>query len=131
MIVGSFAGLILCMLLHKFLLLYVAVFLILFFIGVSAADKMEKAMGEKDPSCVVIDEFACIFVAFLFIPIEPVFVITGFLVYRIIDVIKIPPINKLEEKPGGWGIMLDDLVVGVYTNIILQVLNLFIRQNPV
>ena len=125
--VGSFAGLILCMLLHKFLLLYIITFIVLFLIGVTASGKMEEALGEKDPHSVVIDEFACIFLVFLFIPMTPLYVVTGFILYRILDILKIPPIKRMEDQPKGWGIMLDDLVVGIYTNLILQVIRLFVR----
>ena len=119
---GSLAALPLCLLLHRFTFLYIGLFVVLFIAGVISAGKKEAETGQKDPSCVIIDEFACMFLVFLFIPIEPLYIITGFIIYRIIDIIKLPPIRSLEKLEGGWGIMLDDAVAGIYTNIILQVL---------
>ena len=118
--VGSLAALPVYYLLHEHPLVQFIVFLVLFFAGVAAAAVIEKETGDKDPSIVVIDEFACLFLAFLFIPFKLVYVIPGFIIYRLIDIIKIPPMNTLEEIPGGWGIMLDDLAGAVYTNLILQ-----------
>ena len=119
---GSLGGLLVCFLLHKYLYVYLACFVITFFLGVVAASKIEEDTGEKDPSIVVMDEFACIFPVFLFVPMTVLTIVVGFIIYRIIDIIKIPPMGPLEKIEGGWGIMLDDLVGGIYTNIILQVL---------
>lgn len=119
--VGSLAGLALCLLLHGNNILYIITFFILFFAGVISAGKVEKETATEDPSFVVIDEFACIFLAFLFIPITLPTVIAGFIIYRVIDIIKVPPLGRLEDIKGGWGIMLDDLMAGIYTNLILQV----------
>ncbi|MFH1846259.1 MAG: phosphatidylglycerophosphatase A [Candidatus Omnitrophota bacterium] len=120
--VGSLAGLGLCLMLYKYIVLYVFVFFILFFMGVVSSNHIENEMQVKDPSCVVIDEFACIFLVFLFVPISYSIVLVGFVLYRLIDIIKVPPMRFLEKKHGGWGIMMDDLVGGIYTNLILHVL---------
>ena len=119
---GSLAGLFLCLILHGYPAVYVGVFLFLFAAGVISAGNMEKETGEKDPQSVVIDEFACIFLVFFLVPISPLTVITGFILYRLIDILKIPPMRALERVKGGWGIMLDDLVAGVYANAALQVI---------
>jgi phosphatidylglycerophosphatase A len=119
---GSLAGLIPCLLLHNFLALYIVIFILLFAAGVISAGKVEEETGQEDPSFVVIDEFACIFLVFLFIPATPLYIITGFIIYRIFDVLKPPPIKSLEKLEGGWGIMLDDAAAAIYTNIILQIL---------
>ena len=123
--VGSLAGLVLCIVLGQHLVLYVLAFIVFFGVGVVAADKVSKETGIKDPSIVVIDEFACIFVAFLLVPLNAATVITGFIIYRIIDIIKVYPMRSAEEIEGGWGIMLDDLIGGIYTNLILQILIFF------
>ncbi len=122
---GSLAGLALCLVLHGYLLAYVLAFIALFIIGIISAGRVEAESGIKDPSVVVIDEFACIFVAFLFVPLTPFYVITGFLLYRVLDIFKISPIRSVEKLAGGWGIMLDDLVAALYTNLILQIIIAF------
>ncbi|MFH1664808.1 MAG: phosphatidylglycerophosphatase A [Candidatus Omnitrophota bacterium] len=122
---GSFAGLLLCFLLYRNVIVFSAVFVVLFVLGVVSARRIEEETGLDDPSFVVIDEFACIFIAFLFVPMHPEPIITGFIIYRIIDIIKVEPMRSLEKLGGGWGIMLDDLVGGIYTNLILQTLLFF------
>jgi len=87
---------------------------------------VEKGSYQKDPGFIVIDEFANIFPVFLFIPLSVKTIIIGFILYRVFDIIKVPPMKKLEKLHGGWGIMLDDLISGIYANLILHVL-LFIK----
>ncbi len=123
--VGSLAGLVLVLFLHKFLFMYIVFFILLFFFGVIASGEVSKETGVKDPYIVVIDEFACIFLAFLLVPITIPTVITGFILYRIIDIVKVYPMKSAEDLTGGWGIMLDDFIGAVYTNLILQILIFF------
>jgi phosphatidylglycerophosphatase A len=120
--VGSLAGLVLCLILHKYVIAYILTFFVLFAAGVITSGKVEKQSGQKDPSFVVIDEFACIFLVFLSIPLKPLYILIGFIIYRVLDVTKIPPIGYLEKIRGGWGVMLDDAMCGIYANLILQIL---------
>jgi len=122
---GSFAGLLLCLLLHSNVFLYITAFIILFTAGVISSGMVERGSIQKDPAFIVIDEFANIFPAFLFIPLNVNVIIVGFILYRTFDIIKIPPLKKLEKLHGGWGIMLDDLASGIYTNLILHFLLFF------
>lgn len=117
---GSLAGALICFLSRNNFGLFIFLFLALFTIGVMSSGKAEEFFGDKDPSAVVIDELACIFAAYLFIPITVPVLAVGFLIYRAADIVKPPPANLLERVPGGWGIMLDDLAAGVYTNIALR-----------
>ncbi len=90
-------------------------------LGIMAAGFIETSLKEKDPGIVVIDEVAGILLSLAFLPLTPAVMIGGFFLFRAFDMFKIYPINKLEGLPGGWGIMLDDLMAGFYTNIILQI----------
>lgn len=117
---GSLAGLVLCLLLHGYPVVYFLVFAALFVFGGRSAVAVEKEDGVKDPTYVVIDEFACIFLVFAFTPVRPVYVVTGFILYRLFDIVKPQPIRLLENKGGGWGIMFDDAMAAVYANLILQ-----------
>ena len=119
---GSLAALPFCLLLHQFTVPYILVFLALFIAGVISSDIVEKNAKTEDPTQVIIDEAACIFVAFFMVPISLPIVIIGFIAYRLIDIFKIPPMDSAEKIGGGWGIMLDDLIAGLYTNLILQVI---------
>lgn len=120
--IASAAGLILCLFLYKWQMLYICVFAALFIAGLISADRVEKEKGQKDPQFIVIDEFACIFIVFLFIPLRIAFLLTGFILYRIFDITKIPPIRFFEKIKGSWGVMLDDLMAAIYANLILHIL---------
>jgi phosphatidylglycerophosphatase A len=70
-----------------------------------------------DPSIVVIDEIIGMWIALLLIPKAIVPIVIAFVAFRAFDIVKPPPAQQLERIPNGWGIMLDDVVAGVYANI--------------
>lgn len=80
----------------------------------------------KDPRCVVLDELVSVPIAFFGLPMTNLtFVVVGFLVLRVIDITKPPPLHRLERFPGGWGVMADDWMAGVYTNLALRAILAF------
>ena len=93
----------------------------LLILGIMTTGIMEKRMNQKDPGCLVIDEVVGVMIALWGLPLIWSVMICGFFLFRAFDMFKIYPINKLEAQPGGWGIMLDDCLAGVYTNIILRI----------
>ena len=94
---------------------------LIFLLGLQASSQAEKMLG-KDSGHIVIDEFCCYLVSVLFIPKTPGYLITAFILFRIFDILKPPPIGKIEEVvTGGTGIMLDDILAGIYANACLQV----------
>jgi phosphatidylglycerophosphatase A len=97
---------------------------LLVFAGVYCSEKILKE-DEKDPSHIVIDEFAGLWLTLLLV--EPSYknAIAGFILFRIFDIAKPFGIKKMEKFKKGWGIMLDDLLAGLYSNLILQSLVLF------
>jgi phosphatidylglycerophosphatase A len=77
---------------------------------------------------VVIDEIAGMCVSLLFIPVTVGYVAAAFILFRFFDIVKPLYIRRTEKLPKGWGVMLDDVVAGIYANILLQIwiqLNLF------
>jgi len=88
--------------------------------GVWAAGRAESLLGEKDPGCVVVDEIAGQMVALLFLPATAGVLLAAFLIFRVLDVVKPWPARRLEAIRGGSGIMADDLMVGLYANLILH-----------
>ncbi len=102
------------------LLLSVAIAIVITFIGVWSSSAMVPLWG-KDPSRVVIDEVAGMCVSLLFLPVSIGFVMCGFILFRFFDIVKPLFIRKLEALPAGWGIMFDDILAGVYTNMLLHV----------
>jgi phosphatidylglycerophosphatase A len=94
----------------------------LFLISVWASSVAAKDLGDKDPSVVVIDEVCGIMVTFLFIPLSGVHLLIGFFAFRACDIIKPQPVRYLERLPNGFGIVLDDVMAGIYANVVLQLL---------
>jgi phosphatidylglycerophosphatase A len=91
-------------------------------VGIWSAGIVEKKLGLKDPGPVVIDEVLGMWLTLAFLPITLTGLIVGFVIFRVFDVIKPFPANRAERLPGGWGIMLDDAVCGVYAQIVLRLL---------
>jgi phosphatidylglycerophosphatase A len=91
-------------------------------VGTWAATKAAAHFGREDPGQVVIDEVAGQLVTLALTGAGLTAVIVGFLLFRILDIIKPYPANRFERLHGGLGIMADDLMAGVYGCIILHVL---------
>src|SRR5271170_7076174 len=91
-------------------------------VGIPAATLEARGCGKKDPSHVVIDEVAGQLVAFIACPIMWQALLAGFILFRVFDILKPPPVRSLERLPEGTGIVVDDLGAGVYALLILQVL---------
>ena len=89
--------------------------------GMWAAGVAEKELG-KDPGPVVIDEVHGMLVTVAFLNVTPLGAFVGFVLFRLYDVIKPYPAGRLEHLHGGPGIMLDDLMAGVYSNLTLRAL---------
>ncbi len=102
---------------------YLAITAALFLIGTAAAGSAEKIFDTPDPGCIVIDEFAGIFVTFIAVPApeNPLCWLLGFLLFRFFDIIKPFPVNWFDQHfHGGLGIMLDDIMAGIYALCCLQ-----------
>jgi len=105
--------------------LYISLLLLAGFslLAVWTAGRAEKALGVTDPGCIVIDEIAGIMVALWGLPFTWQPVLTGFLLFRVLDMTKPFPIRRIEQKlPGGLGIVADDVAAGVAVNLILRVI---------
>ena len=119
---GSLIGLPVCFLLSRLNLLqsviYILVF-ILFAIGIASA--AEKILKQKDPGQIVIDEIAGLMVTFAGLPFNLKTALAGFIIFRVFDILKPFPIRILERRVGGGtGVVLDDVLAGVYGNLILR-----------
>ena len=93
-------------------------------LGVWAASRTERVLQIKDPGKVVMDEVAGQLIALLAVPLVVdrlwfLWVIVAFLSFRFFDIVKPYPARKLESLHGGWGIMADDLVAGMYAAILV------------
>ncbi len=100
---------------------YAAVVAALFVIGTIAAGAAEKIVDRGDPGLVVIDEIVGLLIALALVPHHPLPVLAGFLLFRLFDILKPFPVGWLDQHiHGGMGIMLDDVVAGLYAFIVLQ-----------
>jgi phosphatidylglycerophosphatase A len=118
---GSLGGLIVFFLVRNNDILYAFTILFLFTLGVLFAGESEKIYKRKDPAMIVIDEACGMLLALFFVPFNLYSVILGFFLFRIFDILKPPPARRLERLTGSLGIMFDDIVAALYTNIILQI----------
>lgn len=92
-----------------------------FVLGIVASEKVAKQAKIKDPSYVVIDEFAGYLTAVAFLPINWHVLVAGFLLFRFFDILKPPPIRQAENLSGGFGIMIDDILAGLISNLLIRV----------
>ena len=88
-------------------------------IGTWAAHRVERALGRKDPSIIVIDEVAGMLMSVLLLPRTIPVLVTAFLLFRLFDIWKPFPAHESQALSGGLGVMLDDLVAGAYTLILV------------
>jgi phosphatidylglycerophosphatase A len=93
-----------------------------FIAGTWAATHAERYFGGIDPGPVVIDEVLGMLVTLAFIPVGWPAAAAGFFLFRVFDIIKPYPANRLEKFHGGFGIMADDAMAGVYANLALRLL---------
>ena len=89
-------------------------------LGVWSSFKVEPIWG-KDPSKVVIDEVAGMCISLLFLPVTIKYIICALILFRFFDIVKPFYIRKIEKWPGGWGVMFDDVLAGIYTNLLLSI----------
>jgi len=121
---GSILGLALCFVLAG-LKLPVAVVCIGLFIAaaVRIAAEAEKLLKKKDPGCIVIDEIAGMAVTLVGLPFNLTTVLIGFIIFRFLDISKPFPIRALDKHvSGGWGIVIDDVVAGIFANLLLRLI---------
>jgi phosphatidylglycerophosphatase A len=95
-----------------------AVVLMVMLVGIPAASIVEKESGRQDPGHVVIDEVAGQLMALLYVPVEIRHVLLAFVLFRFFDILKPPPIRRLERLHGGLGIMVDDVAAGLYALLV-------------
>jgi len=119
--VGSFVGLLLYLpIAGSQVVAQLAVIGIVLGLGVWASDQAEKVLKIVDPRPVVIDEIVGMWISVLFVPHKISYFLSAFLLFRLFDVVKPFPAKQAEHLRGGWGIMADDVIAALYTNAVLQ-----------
>lgn len=118
--VGSLFALIIFVVLPFGNIHWLAICILFFFIGVWAAKIVEEKHG-NDPGIIVIDEFVGQWISLLFLPRTIMVYLAAFLLFRIFDILKPFPANDSQKLTHGWGVMIDDVIAGIYTNLVLQI----------
>lgn len=117
---ASVAGALMAMIFSSQPFLYILATAVVTVLGFKVSGRMEEMGTQKDPSCIVIDEVAGVLIAFAWLPLSWPVIITAFFLFRAFDMFKLYPVNKFDSIPGAKGIMMDDIVAGIYTNITMQ-----------
>lgn len=102
---------------------YVAVLLVMALVGIWICGESSRRLGVHDHGGIVWDEFAGFLLTMLAAPTGGVWIVVGFFLFRLFDIWKPWPIRLVDrDVPGGFGIMFDDILAGIYAWIALQVL---------
>ncbi|WP_297444433.1 phosphatidylglycerophosphatase A [Desulfurobacterium sp.] len=99
-----------------------AIIAVTFVLSTISSQSLSEQLGDKDPDSVVIDEIVGMEIAMLGIKTTLPAVVAALVIFRIIDIMKPPPIKLFEKLPGGFGITVDDMFAGLYSNILLRLL---------
>ncbi len=124
---GTLVGLVFCFFLSRLEPVF-SFFCIALVIALSVwiTDKAEKLLARKDPGEIVLDEIAGMMVTMAGLPFTAFSAVSGFILFRVIDILKPFPIRVLDQKvPGGAGIVADDIAAGVMGNIVLRIVFYF------
>jgi phosphatidylglycerophosphatase A len=125
---GTFGTLLACflfVLINPSNTLHVAILLVIIPLGIISSHCAEIVLKDKDSRHIVIDELCGYFIAMLFLPFEVFYIIGAFLLFRFFDILKPFPIRSAGHVfRGGMGIMADDIIAALYTNMILQIVRL-------
>lgn len=107
--------------------LQIVVCLLLTLIAIPICEAAEKQLGKgKDPGCIVADEYLTLPIVYLGLPFTPWIILSGFVLHRIFDITKPPPIRQLQNLKGGVGIVIDDFVVALMALAVNHLLFRFI-----
>jgi phosphatidylglycerophosphatase A len=118
---GTLAAVVFMIILKPSVSLHIALTVFFIIAGILSSDKTEKFLGQKDSRHIVIDEFTGYMSSLLFLPLSWGYIIAAFILFRFFDILKPPPLRRLEDVfNGGFGIMADDIGAAVYTNLMLQ-----------
>jgi phosphatidylglycerophosphatase A len=92
-------------------------------IGVWASQKAGQHFKVADSSHIVIDEIVGMMLTMIGIPVTRYWLVIGFLLFRFFDIMKFPPANLADQKlKNGWGVMLDDIIAGIFANVLLRLM---------
>ena len=116
---GSLAALLFWLLLPSSPIVQLFILIIFFWMGVYSSDKLSKDIQAHDPPEIVIDEVVGMGIALFMLPHNFILYLIAFILFRIFDILKPSFIYHLQDLPGGFGIMVDDIIAGIFTLVII------------
>ena len=121
---GTFAAIPIVILVHRVNLVVQGIVALVFVtFGAWISGRAEILLEAHDPRPIVIDEMAGFLISLLWLPLNPLTLFLGFGLFRLFDIVKPPPISSVEKRMrGGWGVVIDDVLAGVFTNATLRLL---------
>ena len=123
---GSLGALLLWLLLPVTFSVHLSVIIILFVLGVYSSSRMAKYLDDHDPSEVVIDEVVGMGISLFMLPHSPGLYLLAFILFRVFDILKPSFIYRIQNLSGGWGIMLDDVLAGLITFVLVNGINIIL-----
>jgi len=123
---GSLGALLLWLLLPLTFSVHLSVIIILFVLGVFSSSKMAKYLDDHDPSEVVIDEAVGMGISLFMLPHNFLLYLLSFILFRVFDILKPSFIYRIQNLSGGWGIMLDDVLAGLITFVLVNGINIIL-----
>lgn len=126
---GSLPGVLLFFLFRHHSLIFLVITILVSVLGVGIATRAENIFGEKDSGKIVIDEIAGQLITYLFVPFSWIYLVIGFVLFRIFDIVKPFPARWAQDNlPGGLGVVADDLVAGLQAAILLWIIDLVLKM---
>ena len=121
---GTFAGIPLVIISHRLTSVMQAVVTVVFVIVAAyIAGKAELLFEDRDARPIVIDEMAGFLITLLWLPLNFLTLCLGFVLFRLFDIVKPPPISTVEKRlQSGWGVVMDDVLAGIFANVTLRFL---------
>jgi phosphatidylglycerophosphatase A len=118
--VGSFVTVVAIWLLPLTPLRIAVALVVVILVGIWAGSRVERVLSKKDPGVIVIDEVAGMLLSVILLPRTIPVLITAFLLFRLFDIWKPFPARESQALTGGVGVMVDDLIAGFYTLILIM-----------
>ncbi|MFA5335217.1 MAG: phosphatidylglycerophosphatase A [Candidatus Omnitrophota bacterium] len=117
---GSAAGLLFALAVSFDKGVYLSSLSLLMILAMLTVRRAEILFGKRDSGRIVIDEAIGMMIALIFVPLKPAYVISAFVLFRIFDIFKPFPVKMAERAPSPVGVVLDDVIAGIYANIIVR-----------
>lgn len=119
---GSLVAVVLVYLLQPSPVVLVTGIILFTVLGIWSSYHLEKMTGKEDPGLIVVDELVGQWINLLWIPFHWKYFLVGFLLFRFFDIVKPWPVHQSQRFHNGVGVMLDDILAGIYGLIVLHIL---------